>query len=113
MSMRGLCVDSLMFVDTERYLKFTSKGHRWATDADDGNHILWSDVIDEIWNSSLNNIMHSGNSEVISFDGFFGSCFDCHLNQNTMKFHEKRMLRTLRNKVNITQLMADDEWTVF
>ena len=57
--------------------------------------------------------MHSGNGEVISFNGLFGSCFDCHLNQNTMKFHEKRMLKTLRNKVNITELTADDEWTVF
>ena len=100
--MRGLCIGEPLpdkCLDIARAFKCSTKGLKWSTDVNDTTNILWSDVISEIWSANQNNPMRSLNGELISFNGLFGSCFDCFMNRECMNFHFSRMEKMLRENV--------------
>ena len=102
--MRGLCIESLNLLDIDCELKLSKKGLKWATDVNGTSDILWSDVMNEIWCAIQNNRMQNMNGELISFNGLFGSCFDCVMNRERMDFHYNRMKETLNKKCKVTGL---------
>ena len=101
--MRGLCIDLLNLLDIDCELKLSEKGLKWATDVNGTSDILWS-VINEIWCAIQNSQMQNLNGEWISFNGLFGSCFDCVMNWEHMDFHYNRMKEKLNKKRKVTRL---------
>ena len=85
-------------------LILNEKGLKWATDVNGTIDILWSDVMNEIWCAIQNNRMQNMNRELILFNGLFGSCFDCIMNQECMDFHYNRMKETLNKECKVTRL---------